>query len=583
VRDDGRSAPREGDRLMAWEPQVRALKRVVRRVYPVKVDQPRWAALLGDDLVRLRERVAALPADAPHVLLAPSVGQPAMTTLESLLAVALTLRGARVDVLLCDEVLPACQNCMLGKLQDEWVTTEFLRHGPKREICVSCYSPAHAMFESLGVRVLRYGDFVEASEIETAWRLARTLTPDEIAAYTADGVPIGEHARAGAIRFFARTTLDKEPHGNDVLRRYFAAAVITRFAVERLMARHRYASVTFNHGIYVPQGIVGAVVRRHGVRVVNWIVAYRKNSFIFSHDDTYHHTLMNEPVGNWTGIEWDEEIDTELLDYLKSRWTGAEDWISFNRAPETELDAIVGETGIDFSKPSIGLLTNVMWDAQLHYAQNAFEDMWDWVVTTIKYFDKRRDLQLIIRVHPAELRGHIKSRQPIAEEIAREIGPLPPNIYVIPPQSPVSTYSVMTRCDSVLLYGTKTGVELTSLGVPVIVAGEAWIRNKGITIDARSREHYLALLDTLPLRRRLDADAMQRAKKYAYHFFFRRMIPLGVVEPVPPPSWSPYAVNVSRLDDLAPGHDVGLDVICDGILHGREFIYPAEQLQAVGC
>ena len=102
-----------------------------------------------------------------------------------------------------------------------------------------------------------------------------------------------------------------------------------------------------------------------------------------------------------------------------------------------------------------------------------------------------RDLQLIIRVHPAELRGHIQSRQPIAEEIRREIGPLPPNIHVIPPDSPVSTYAVMTQCDSVLIYGTKTGVELTSLGVPVIVAGEAWIRNKGITIDARSREHYL--------------------------------------------------------------------------------------------
>lgn len=568
---------------MAWEPQIRALKRAVRRVYPVKVDQPRWADLLGADHARLRERAATLPPDAPHVLLAPSVGQPAMTTLESLLAVALTLRGARVDVLLCDEVLPACQNCMLGKLKDEWVTTEFLRHGPKREICVSCYSPARAMFESLGVRVLRYGDFVEDGEVETAWRLARTLTPDEIAAYTVDGVPIGEHARAGAIRFFARTSLDKEPHGVDVLRRYFAAAVITRFALERLLTRERYASVTFNHGIYVPQGIVGAVVRRHGVRVVNWIVAYRKNAFIFSHGDTYHHTLMDEPVSNWTDLEWDSEIDRELLDYLQSRWTGAEDWISFNRTPETELDAIAKETGIDFSKPSIGLLTNVMWDAQLHYPQNAFANMWDWLVTTIKYFDKRRDLQLIIRVHPAELRGHIQSRQPIAEEIAREIGPLPPNIHVIPPQSSVSTYSVMTRCDSVLIYGTKTGVELTSLGVPVIVAGEAWIRNKGITIDARSPEHYLELLDTLPLGRRLDDAAMKRAKKYAYHFFFRRMIPLGVVKPVEGRSWSPYAVSVGRLADLEAGHDPGLDAICDGILHGSEFIYPAEQLRAVGC
>lgn len=568
---------------MSWAPHIRTLKRVVRTVYPVKVDQPRWSDLLGADLERLRARVAALPADAPHVLLAPSVGHPTMTTLDSLLAVALTLRGARVDVLLCDEVLPACQNCLLGKLQDEWVTNEFLRHGPKREICVTCYAPAEAMFESLGVRVLRYGDFLADGEVETAWRLANTLTVDEIGRYTVDGLPIGEHARAGAIRFFARTSLDKEEHGEQVLRRYFAASLVTRFAVDRLLSKERYLSATFNHGIYVPQGIVGAVVRRHGVRVVNWIMSYRKNSFIFSHGDTYHHTLMSEPVGHWLDLEWDAEIEAELLDYLKSRWTGAMDWISFNRAPETEIDAISRETGIDFSKPSIGLLTNVMWDAQLHYPQNAFDDMWDWLVTTIRYFGSRDDLQLIIRVHPAELRGHIQSRQPIAEEIRRQIDVLPPNVHVIPPESTVSTYAVMTRCDSVLIYGTKTGVELTSLGVPVIVAGEAWIRNKGITIDARSREHYREILDSLPLGRRLDEATLRRAKKYAYHFFFRRMIPLSVVKPVEGQSWSPYAVNVSSLADLEAGRDAGLDTICDGILHGREFIYPAEQLRAVRC
>jgi hypothetical protein len=568
---------------MAWEPQIRALKRVVRRVYPVTVDQPRWGDLIGADLVRLRSLAASLPPDAPHVLLAPSVGHPTMTTLDSVLAVALTLRGARVDVLLCDEVLPACQNCLLGKLQDEWITNEFLPHGPAREICVTCYSPAQAMFESLGVRVRRYSEYVADGEIETAWRLANRLTPEEIFAYTVDGLPIGEHARAGAIRFFARTSLEKEEHGIDVLRRYFAAAVITRFAVDRLLSATRYLSATLNHGIYVPQGIVGAVARRHGVRVASWIMSYRRNSFIFSHGDTYHHTLMSEPVGNWVNMEWDADIEAELLDYLKSRWTGAMDWISFNRAPETELDAIGRETGIDFSKPSIGLLTNVMWDAQLHYPQNAFADMWDWLVTTIRYFGTRPDLQLIIRVHPAELRGHIQSRQPIAEEIRREIGPLPPNIHVIPPESTVSTYAVMTNCDSVLIYGTKTGVELTSLGVPVIVAGEAWIRNKGITIDARSREHYLELLASLPLRRRMDEATMRRARQYAYHFFFRRMIPLTVIKPVEGKSWSPYAVNVSRLSNLEPGRDAGLDTICDGILLGREFIYPAEQLRAVRC
>ena len=569
--------------MSTFAPQIRALKRVVRRVIPVQVDQPRWPDLLGADYATFRARVAALPADAPRVLLAPSVGHPTMTTLDSVLAVALTLRGARVDVLLCDEVLPACQNCLLGKLQDEWVVNEFIPHGPSRELCGPCHTPADRMFRQLGVNVLHYSDYLTEAEVDGAWRLARTLSPKEMVDYTVDGLPSGEHARAGAIRFFARTSLDREPHGDAVLRRYFAAALITRASVDRLLTTHRYRSATFNHGIYVPQGIVGAVARHRGLRVVNWIQSYRKNSFLFSHHDTYHHTLMSEPVSSWLDLEWDDEIEAELLVYLKSRWTGAEDWISFNRAPETELDAITAATGIDFSKPSIGLLTNVMWDAQLHYPQNAFTDMWEWLVTTIRYFETRPDLQLIIRVHPAELRGHIQSRQPVAEELRREMGTLPPNVHVIAPDSPVSTYAVMARCDSVLIYGTKTGVELTSFGIPVIVAGEAWIRNKGITIDAQSREHYLELLAGLPMNRPLDAATIRRAKKYAYHFFFRRMIPLGVVKPTVGKSWAPYAVNVSSLDQLEPGRDAGLDTICDGILHGDEFIYRAEQLRAATC
>jgi hypothetical protein len=290
-------------------------------------------------------------------------------------------------------------------------------------------------------------------------------------------------------------------------------------------------------------------------------------------------------VSTWEDLDWDEERDAELMAYLRSRWTGAEDWISFNRTPETELDAIVKATGIDFSKPTIGLLTNVMWDAQLHYPQNAFRDMWEWMATTIAYFARRPSLQLVIRVHPAELRGAIRSRQPIADEIRKEIGELPPNIFIIPPDSSVSTYTVMAQCDSVLIYGTKTGVELTSLGIPVIVAGEAWIRGKGITTDVRSPEHYREILDSLPWKRRLDEATMQRAKRYAYHFFFRRMIPLTVIRPVTgdPKRWSPYEVQIAGLQDLARGRDAGLDTMCEGILTGADFVCPVAPLKAVAC
>ena len=75
-------------------------------------------------------------------------------------------------------------------------------------------------------------------------------------------------------------------------------------------------------------------------------------------------------------------------------------------------------------------------------------------------------------------------------------------------------------------------------------------------------------------------EQIQRARKYAYHYFFRRMIPLKVVKQVPDGGWSPYGLDVSSLDQLGPQGDPGLDVICRGLLEGRDYTYEAERLRS---
>ena len=109
------------------------------------------------------------------------------------------------------------------------------------------------------------------------------------------------------------------------------------------------------------------------------------------------------------------------MHYLSSRRDGLFDWIVFHRPKTDDPKELPSLLGLDPSKPVIGLLTNVSWDAQLHYPANAFDSMLDWLVQTCRYFEVRRDLQLLIRVHPAEISGFPPSRQPVLGELRKSV------------------------------------------------------------------------------------------------------------------------------------------------------------------
>ena len=547
-----------------------AIKRLNGASALVPAEFPDWARILGSNSAKWNSARAAAK-NGPKILIANGAGMDApVTIVDSLLAVALTLRGADVHILVCDEALPACWMALADLVRPE----SFALSGPSEALCGKCFATGYAVFNSLGLRIHRYGDFLSPEDAKKTAELAATIPIKEIASYRLDGAAVGEQALAGALRYYARGSLDTDAVSEAILRRYFQAALLTAHATSALLRSHQFSRISAMHGIYVPEGVVGEVARRQGVPFAAWSTAYRKHCFVFSHHDTYHHTFLTEPTEPWENMAWTAELENDVVDYLKSRWYGTRDWIGYVVDPLEDVSSIAAELGVDFSKPCIGLLTNVIWDAQVHYGGNAFPTMLDWTLDTIKYFAGRPDLQLIIRIHPAEVRQVPKSRQLMSDAIKRAFPSLPKNVFVIGPESSISTYATMLKCNAVIIYGTKTGVELASAGVPVIVAGEAWIRNKGLTSEASSAAEYFDILDKLPFAARMSDAMIQRARKYAYHFFFRRMIPLPFLEPTS--GAAPYELKIANLDELLPGRFAGLDVICDGILNGKEFIYSAE-------
>src|SRR3954468_9658087 len=213
---------------------------------------PDWTRLL-DTNRPLWERSKARAATGPGVLLATNVtGHSPATVVESVLAVALTLRGARAETLVCDKVMPACLRAQSDNVVDP---TVFARYQLPETLCNGCYPVGEYVYPPLELGYHRFSARLTDAERQRCRAIAEQTPADAIPTLEVDGLPIGEHAYAGALRYFARGDLNDEPHGEVVLRRYREASLQAAAATRNTLASRRFDALCLHHGIYVPQGI----------------------------------------------------------------------------------------------------------------------------------------------------------------------------------------------------------------------------------------------------------------------------------------------------------------------------------------
>ena len=351
-----------------------------------------------------------------NILVATSTGSNwTMSGFERVITEALTLRKTNVHVLLCDEILPACSECNSNFFSDNKIKI----NGPMPP-CKTCFNFAQKMYRNDHIKLLKYSDYLNKENIEEAQEKSDVIKFDQIEDLTFNGIKIGEHVKAGVLRFYGIGDFNLKKNNHKVINAYLKAAYLTIFTLENLLKENTYDVCFFHHGIYVPQGVIGDFFRKKKIRVVNWHPAYKNGTFMFSHHNTYHKTMIDEPKEIWTNKSLTLNQKNKLRKYINSRSHGGNDWISFQHQRNIDFEKFLKINKFKTShRKNVLLLTNVLWDAQLHFKQNAFSSMIEWLHTTIEYFIQNEDINLIIRVHPAEILGTVPSNQPIIDEIKK--------------------------------------------------------------------------------------------------------------------------------------------------------------------
>jgi hypothetical protein len=542
------------------------LKKILKKLKILKKKSPDWDKILASKK-KIYEELKLKAKNGEKILICTSTGGQLFNShFEALLALALTRYGANVEIMLCDKALNACSVTTTHLITED----KYLKNG-QTKICNSCLDSGREAFEGLGLKINYYSSYISDKEIHEINSKIQNLTIDQMIEYTEDNVPVGEHAYAGVLRFYAVGTLEKEKNGEVILKKYLQAGLITKKVFFNFFPRKNFSKIILNHAIYVPQGIICDVSKVFKIKIIAYNSAYKKNSFVFSYDDTYHKNMIEEDINDWINITLDKKKEENLFNYLDSRKYGTQDMFYYFNKPSFEIENQLTKIGVNLNKPIIGILTNIIWDAQIIYKNNIYKNMTEWLIATIKHLSKRNDIEVVLRCHPGEIHSDRVSKQKVKETIYENFRNIPDNLKIIDSASNISTYSLADYCNTLVIYSTKMGMEFAPYGNKVIVAGESYIRNKEITLDPKTKREYYNLLDKFPNIEKMTPERIERAKKYAYHYFFRRTMQVSSLESIQN-AWPPFKVSKKSLENLIDNNDKGLEVMSQCIINNNKFI-----------
>jgi hypothetical protein len=322
-----------------------------------------------------------------------------------------------------------------------------------------------------------------------------------------------------------REVIDLESRGKDQalyqlrLDRNRAAAN----AFEKILSQSEFDAVVLPNGSILEFGMGFRIAKTLNLKTVTFEFGEQRERIWLDQD----REVMRQDTSDLWSMRGEDPLtlnEQDALTALYAARTGGKQWGRFARqwqsTDQKGGENLRSELQLDPDRPVVLLCTNVVGDS-LALDRELFTDgMSDWLEHTVRYFAARNDSQLVIRVHPGELRG---AGYPSVDIVQQALPDMPENVLVIPPAAPVNTYDLIDLADLGLVYTSTVGLEMAMRGVPVIVSGETHYRRKGFTQDPQTAEEYYSMID-LYLNgnnsRKMSDDQIRLAWHYAYVYFF---------------------------------------------------------------
>ena len=475
---------------------------------------PTTERVVNDDLARtvrevawLREAQDAPAAQAPRLLILSLTDMVYQLKLEAMLGAALKLHGWRPII-----------------LTNSRTNTRALRY-----------------FRAFGLAELIYlddfppeaGDRARCAEA-AAMLLAGELSFQAVKAWSFAGSWIGPQI----LSTVSRSQYQGAPDPADPATRAEIADLLPEIMMRVLLAERLVQRVGADLGLVVEANYAlnGPLVDRligRGTAVIQVTQPWRDDAltvFRLTAETRRIHPSAIMPATFETVLRrpWGPAEEAALDGIFADRYSGK--WFLQARnqpgARAADATAIRQRLALDPGKRTATVFSHVLWDANLFFGEDLFQNYGEWFVETVRAAAANPHLNWLIKLHPANLwkraREGVEGEYSELRLVRDHIGALPPHVTLLYPDSDITTMSLFQFTDYGVTVRGTCGMELPCFGKPTLTAGTGRYSGLGFTDDSASAAEYLGRLATLHSRAPLDAQTTNLARRHAYATFLLR-------------------------------------------------------------
>ena len=313
-------------------------------------------------------------------------------------------------------------------------------------------------------------------------------------------------------------------------------------SIYNFLNKNKIGSAVFSDPGYVGQGEMFEIFTNKNIPCYQFFMSVDENKMIFK---KYLKKNQKEHFDKISSKNWNifkkknkfKSKSNKSLSYIKNLYLKNNWFPSVGTTRSQKFftkNKILKLLNIDKSKPIAVIFNHIFWDGTFFYGEDAFSTYREWFLETIKVAYKNKNINWIIKPHPANKvqNSRYGIQDTITEEekiILKQFGFIPDNLKVLKTNNQInswSLYQILHYC--ITIRGTP-GIESALFGAETIITGSGRYEDKGFAKYFKKIKKYLNYLSNLRKAPNKQRSSITNAKLYAEIAFLKKPMTLDSI------------------------------------------------------